>query len=75
MTRKLISGRDTCAGFIEYGTLSEVEKAVELFNGSEFNGSALRVMVGQAVGGGASVGGNQFSQLRTADREVINGLN
>lgn len=43
--------------FIEFATDSEVENAVSTFDGQDFNGSTLKVMVGQSGGGGNFNGG------------------
>jgi len=39
-------GKDTHLGFVEFDTSEEVNKAIELFDGTDFNGSSLKVMEG-----------------------------
>ena len=42
----LREGKDTHLGFVEFETDEEVQKAVNLFDGQDFNGSNLKVMPG-----------------------------
>ena len=44
--------------FIEFSSDSEVQAAVDQFDGQDFSGSILKVMVGQTSGGGG--GGSSF---------------
>ncbi|XP_066929769.1 uncharacterized protein [Clytia hemisphaerica] len=54
----LREGKDTHLGFIEFSNDSEVQAAVDQFDGQDFKGSNLKVMVGQTSGG--SGGGSSF---------------
>ena len=40
----LREGKDNCMGFVDFETEAEVEKAVQLFDGSELDGSTLKVL-------------------------------
>lgn len=53
-------GKDNCMGFVDFETDAEVEKAVSLLDGSELNGSSLKVM--NAGGGSGGGGAMSFGQ-------------
>ena len=55
----LREGKDNCMGFVDFETEEEVEKAVSLFDGSELDGSTLKVM--NPGGGSSNAGGSAMS--------------
>ena len=58
--------KDTCLGFVDFETEEEVEKAVSMFDGSELDGSTLKVMNGGGGGGGgASSGGMKRLSIKS----------
>ena len=69
-TAKVITDRDTGRskgfGFVEMGSDEEAQKAIEQFNGQDYNGRPLKVNEARPMeprrggGGGRGRGGNRF---------------